>query len=238
MKISSTRRAEIAKNLLQKYPKGGDRRRKMTRGNYATRYTWDTAADGYRNITRPAEEDDRFYRFDPIELFHCNWTCEWDTAKYITQLYPELGSSGVTQRSRRLVRRTAQAVSHLREIGTPGIYRISFSGPYGVDRELYDRHFRVFSNSKAEAETMAEMMLAPYFKYPGSRKFRKGTFSVTFVEPGDVTEALSLFTSFKDTTDHMVEQAEKKIARLKQKIENLKMQIDAVGTLTSGQMES
>ena len=235
MKISSTRRDAIADNLMQKYAKGGNRRQKMTALDYRSRYDYCSLSEGYRTITAPAAEEDSFYRFNAEELFNCDWGDEWDAKSYVRSRFPSLGQSGITQRARRLVRRTKAARKHLQNAGTQGIYDLSYSSPYGADSDVYDRRVRVFANSKAEAESLATMMLDPYFMYAQDRS--RSNLRIRFVEPGNMVESLSLFSEFKVKNDKLIAKAENEIVELQQKIASLQMQAEAVASVTTDAMD-
>ena len=234
MKISTTRQKAIADDLLRKFPQGGERRRKMVRKDFTSRYEYCGLADGYRTLTFPDAEEgtDLFYRYTPEELFHCGWSDEYEARKFIRVAYPEVGSRGWTQRARRLVRRTKPARRHLAAAGEAGIYRLSYRSPYGADAEVYDRTVKIYATSKAEAEALASMMLSPYFQH------KEGRLNIQYVEPGNVMESLACFTDFQARNDKLVETCKKEITDLQEKIAALKMQSDAFASVTSDLVES
>ena len=234
MKISTTRRKAIADDLLRKFPQGGDPRRKMVKGDFSSSYNYCGLADGYRTLTSPAAEDgtDLFYRYTAEELFHCEWSDEWEARRFINATYREVGARGVTQRARRLVRRTKAARRHLSAAGEAGIYKLSYGSPYSADADVYDRAVKIYATSKAEAETLASMMLNPYFQH------KEGRITIRYVEPGNVMESLACFTEFQARNDKLVKKCKIEIAKLQEKIATLKMQSDAFASVTSDLVES
>ena len=229
----------IIKDLISKYPKGPTG--KLTKDDYSQSYTYDDCTGSYRHLTVLSEEDKSQTSFGydlhllmeiadhPEIKAEANLSSmaddEWDWRRIMRVIYPELtyNSKAITCRARRLVRRLGKPAYKLWRSGTvAGVYQVALESGHGGSVYAYGA-------TANDAEIVAKMMCQ--HAYP--ERSVRWTNLVSLRDVGTIT---SLNTKSTDAVQEEIEGKLKRIAQLKEQIEELEAKQGVIAAFSGMQI--
>jgi len=209
----------LINDLLRKHPRGPE-----------CNYTRDNYKSSYRREEYLVNAEGEFVKhpencgYSDLVLYRlCSALSidgsEWDWKHKMRNMFPDLGKSGITQRSRRLAFHTENAYSRTMSTGRPGIYQVTFGNHYGRTNSAVHVY--------AETSDMAKMVAKVSF---GATYDKDDACNARFTREGCPSEIMGLNIGPAEKFDREADEARKRIIELEKTIELMELRSAMVKT--------